>query len=98
MLALWVIVMALAAPLAGKLADVRRDRAVDYLPASADSTRVAHIMERMPGGDSTTHCSSPPATGRNCAASPAPAERSSSPRSARSRRARPCCRRARRPG
>ncbi|MGA5198163.1 MMPL family transporter [Streptomyces exfoliatus] len=52
-LALWVIVMALAAPLAGKLAGVQRDRAVDYLPASADSTRVAHIMEQMPGGDST---------------------------------------------
>ncbi|MCX5395251.1 MMPL family transporter [Streptomyces sp. NBC_00094] len=52
-LALWVIVIALAAPLAGKLGDVQRDRAVDYLPASADSTQVAEITERMPGGDST---------------------------------------------
>ncbi|GGS77704.1 membrane protein [Streptomyces tanashiensis] len=52
-LALWVIVIALAAPLAGKLADVQRDRAVDYLPASADSTQVAKITEQLPGGDST---------------------------------------------
>ncbi|MET9536590.1 MMPL family transporter [Streptomyces sp. NPDC006553] len=52
-LALWVIVLALAAPLAGKLGDVQRDRAVDYLPASADSTQVAAIMEQMPGGGST---------------------------------------------
>ncbi|MEU3747790.1 MULTISPECIES: MMPL family transporter [Streptomyces] len=52
-LALWVIVIALAAPLAGRLGDVQRDRAVDYLPASADSTQVAKITEQMPGGDST---------------------------------------------
>lgn len=52
-LALWVIVIALAAPLAGKLGDVQRDRAVDYLPASADSTQVAKITEQMPGGEST---------------------------------------------
>ncbi|MCB5168379.1 MMPL family transporter [Streptomyces bambusae] len=52
-LALWVIVIALAAPLAGKLGDVQRDRAVDYLPASADSTQVAKITELMPGGEST---------------------------------------------
>ncbi|MGW2204233.1 MMPL family transporter [Streptomyces sp. NPDC001774] len=52
-LALWVILIALAAPLAGKLGDVQRDRAVDYLPASADSTQVAKITEQLPGGDST---------------------------------------------
>ena len=52
-LALWVIVIALAAPLAGKLGDVQRNRAVDYLPASADSTQVAKITEQMPGGEST---------------------------------------------
>ncbi|MFF5707818.1 MMPL family transporter [Streptomyces sp. 62] len=52
-LALWVIVIALAAPLAGKLGDVQRNRAVDYLPASADSTQVAKITEQLPGGDST---------------------------------------------
>ncbi|MFJ5833405.1 MMPL family transporter [Streptomyces sp. NPDC093089] len=52
-LALWVLVIALAAPLAGKLGDVQRDRAVDYLPASADSTQVARITEQLPGGDST---------------------------------------------
>ncbi|MFD3536312.1 MMPL family transporter, partial [Streptomyces sp. NPDC058661] len=49
MLALWVIVIALA----GKLGGVQRDRPVDYLPASADSTQVAKITEQMPGGDST---------------------------------------------
>ncbi|MEU6877113.1 MMPL family transporter [Streptomyces sp. NPDC046712] len=52
-LALWVIVIAIAAPFAGKLGDVQRDRAVDYLPASADSTQVAKITEQLPGGDST---------------------------------------------
>ncbi|MFE6818018.1 MMPL family transporter [Streptomyces sp. NPDC057677] len=52
-LALWVVVLALAAPLAGRLGDVQRDRAVDYLPASADSTQVATVMEQMPGGGST---------------------------------------------
>ncbi|MFF3317782.1 MMPL family transporter [Streptomyces sp. NPDC003035] len=52
-LALWVIVIAIAAPFAGQLGDVQRDRAVDYLPASADSTQVATITEQLPGGDST---------------------------------------------
>ncbi|MFG2328549.1 MMPL family transporter [Streptomyces sp. NPDC048604] len=52
-LALWVIVIALAAPFAGKLGDVQKDRAVDYLPASADSTQVAQIAEQLPGGEST---------------------------------------------
>lgn len=39
-LALWVAVIALAGPLAGRLADVQTNRAVDYLPASADSVTV----------------------------------------------------------
>ncbi|WOX24464.1 MMPL family transporter [Streptomyces solicathayae] len=52
-LALWVIVLALAAPFAGKLGDVQKDRPVDYLPASADSTQVAKITEQLPGGEST---------------------------------------------
>ncbi|MFD7293353.1 MMPL family transporter [Streptomyces sp. NPDC059897] len=52
-LALWVAVLALAGPFAGKLGDVQHNRAVDYLPASADSTQVAKIQERLPGGETT---------------------------------------------
>ncbi|NGO75134.1 MMPL family transporter [Streptomyces sp. YC504] len=53
MLGLWVAILALAMPFAGKTGDVQQDRAVDYLPASADSTRVAKIQEQLPGGEST---------------------------------------------
>ncbi|MFD0418438.1 MMPL family transporter [Streptomyces sp. NPDC127108] len=53
LLGLWVAVLALASPFAGKLGDVQRDRAVDYLPASADSTQVAKIQEQLPGGETT---------------------------------------------
>ncbi|MCM1973142.1 MMPL family transporter [Streptomyces sp. G1] len=52
-LGLWVVVLAIASPFASKLADVQRDRAVDYLPASADSTQVAKIQDRLPGGETT---------------------------------------------
>ncbi|KOG40826.1 hypothetical protein AQJ84_12315 [Streptomyces resistomycificus] len=52
-LGLWIAVLALASPFASKLSDVQRDRAVDYLPASADSTQVAKIQERLPGGEAT---------------------------------------------
>ncbi|MCX4775521.1 MMPL family transporter [Streptomyces sp. NBC_01264] len=52
-LALWVAVLAVAAPFAGKLADVTRDGVTDYLPANADSTQVAKLQERLPGGEST---------------------------------------------
>jgi RND superfamily putative drug exporter len=52
-LGLWIAVLALASPFAAKLSDVQRDRAVDYLPASADSTQVAKIQERLPGGEAT---------------------------------------------
>ncbi|MFK4064563.1 MMPL family transporter [Streptomyces sp. NPDC029674] len=52
-LGLWVVVIALASPFAAKLADVQKDRAVDYLPASAGSTEVAKIQERLPGGEAT---------------------------------------------
>ncbi|GGR75592.1 membrane protein [Streptomyces aureoverticillatus] len=53
LLGLWVAVLALAGPFAGKLGDVQRDRAVDYLPANADSTQVAKIQEKLPGGETT---------------------------------------------
>jgi RND superfamily putative drug exporter len=52
-LGLWIAVLALTSPFAAKLADVQRDRAVDYLPASADSTQAAKIQERLPGGEAT---------------------------------------------
>ncbi|MFJ2741806.1 MMPL family transporter [Streptomyces sp. NPDC087440] len=52
-LALWAIVLAVALPFAGRLGDVQRDNAVDYLPASADSTQVERLRELLPGGEST---------------------------------------------
>jgi RND superfamily putative drug exporter len=52
-LGLWIAVLAIASPFAANLSDVQRDRAVDYLPASADSTQVAKIKERLPGGETT---------------------------------------------
>ncbi|MFI1924066.1 MULTISPECIES: MMPL family transporter [unclassified Streptomyces] len=52
-LALWVGVLAIASPFAAKLADVQHNRVTDYLPASADSTRVAKLQEQLPGGEST---------------------------------------------
>ncbi|MDT7842459.1 MMPL family transporter [Streptomyces justiciae] len=53
LLGLWIAVLAIASPFASKLADVQHDRAVDYLPASADSTQVAKIQDRLPGGEAT---------------------------------------------
>lgn len=51
--AFWVALMAVVGPFAGSLGDVQRDRAVDYLPAGADSTQVAKIQDALPGGEST---------------------------------------------
>ncbi|MGX2997317.1 MMPL family transporter [Streptomyces sp. JNUCC 64] len=52
-LGLWIAVLAIVLPFAGKLTDVQRDRPVDYLPASADSTQVAKIQDSFPGGEAT---------------------------------------------
>ncbi|ULR50533.1 MMPL family transporter [Streptomyces deccanensis] len=52
-LGLWVVLLAVVAPFAAKLSEVQNDRAVDYLPASADSTQVAKIEDRLPGGETT---------------------------------------------
>ncbi|MFF7751339.1 MMPL family transporter [Streptomyces sp. NPDC007971] len=52
-LGLWVVLLAVAGPFAAKLTDVQQNRATDYLPASADSTRVARLQDRLPGGEST---------------------------------------------
>ncbi|MBZ3900659.1 MMPL family transporter [Streptomyces griseiscabiei] len=52
-LGLWVVLLAVVTPFAAKLSEVQKDRAVDYLPASADSTQVAEIQDRLPGGETT---------------------------------------------
>ncbi|MFC9277881.1 MMPL family transporter [Streptomyces collinus] len=52
-LGLWVVLLAVAGPFAARLTDVQHDRATDYLPASADSTRVARLQDRLPGGETT---------------------------------------------
>ncbi|MGW1026979.1 MMPL family transporter [Streptomyces sp. NPDC002577] len=50
---LWVAVFLLVGPLAGKFSDAQQNRTVDYLPDSADSTRVARVQDELPGGGST---------------------------------------------
>jgi RND superfamily putative drug exporter len=50
---LWVVVLAVSALFAGKLGGVKHDEAVDYLPASAQSTQVAKIQQEMSGGSAT---------------------------------------------
>ncbi|MGV9881002.1 MMPL family transporter [Streptomyces sp. NPDC003006] len=52
-LGLWIAVLAFASPFAAKLSDVQKDRPVDYLPASADSTEVTEIQDQLPGGEAT---------------------------------------------
>ncbi|MBR8641589.1 MMPL family transporter [Streptomyces tuirus] len=52
-LGLWLAALVLLGPLAGKFAGIQQNRAVDYLPDSADSTQVARIQDRLPGGEST---------------------------------------------
>ncbi|RCH69257.1 MMPL family transporter [Streptomyces sp. SDr-06] len=53
-LALWVIVLAVAGSFAGRLGDVQRDQTTDYLPAGADSTQVAALQDKLPGGEITS--------------------------------------------
>ncbi|MCZ9348076.1 MMPL family transporter, partial [Streptomyces sp. TRM76130] len=53
-LGLWTVLLALVAPFATDLGDVQVNRAVDYLPTSADSTQVARIQDAMPGGEATS--------------------------------------------
>ncbi|MGC0377413.1 MMPL family transporter [Streptomyces sp. SAI-229] len=50
---LWLAALVLVGPLAGKFGEVQQNRAVDYLPDSADSTQVARIQDELPGGEST---------------------------------------------
>jgi putative drug exporter of the RND superfamily len=51
---LWVALAAVMVPLSGKLSSVTKDRAVDALPASADSTKVAALEDKLPGGEENT--------------------------------------------
>ncbi|MDT0347576.1 MMPL family transporter [Streptomyces litchfieldiae] len=50
-LALWVGLLAVAAPFGGKVEEVQSNETVDYLPESADSTEVVQIEEGLPGGE-----------------------------------------------
>ncbi|MFD7031684.1 MMPL family transporter [Streptomyces sp. NPDC059917] len=52
-LVLWVIALAVAGPFAGTLGDAQRDGTADYLPSGADSTQVARLQEKLPGGEVT---------------------------------------------
>ncbi|MEV5361170.1 MMPL family transporter [Streptomyces cellulosae] len=52
-LGLWVAALVLLGPLAGKFGGAQQNRAVDYLPAGADSTQVARVQDELPGGEST---------------------------------------------
>ncbi|MFI7399421.1 MMPL family transporter [Streptomyces sp. NPDC049541] len=52
-LGLWLAALVLAGPFAGKFSGIQQNRAVDYLPDSADSTQVARVQDRLPGGQAT---------------------------------------------
>ncbi|WP_084338326.1 MMPL family transporter [Actinomadura oligospora] len=52
-LGLWTVLLMLALPFASKLHGATTDRQVDYLPASAQSTQVARLLDAMPGGGTT---------------------------------------------
>jgi len=50
-MALWVVLLAVAFPLASSMDSVRSDDATDRLPAGAESTQVHDIGNRIPGSD-----------------------------------------------
>ncbi|WP_030910522.1 MMPL family transporter [Streptomyces sp. NRRL F-5126] len=52
-IAFWAAALAVCAPSAIHLTSVQTDSAVDYLPSSADSTRVASVQAELPGSDAT---------------------------------------------
>jgi RND superfamily putative drug exporter len=49
----WLAAVVVLAPFAGRLSGVQRNEAVDYLPAGAQSTKVAQLQSQLPGGQST---------------------------------------------
>ncbi|MCE7079159.1 MMPL family transporter [Streptomyces sp. ST2-7A] len=50
---LWVALLAVVAPFGGQLSEVQSDDSVEYLPETAESTRVARIQQDLPGGGTT---------------------------------------------
>lgn len=50
----WLALAVFIVPLSGKLGSVTTDRAVDLLPAGAESTKVAALEDILPGGDDNT--------------------------------------------
>src|SRR5688572_30257319 len=51
---LWMALSAVMVPLSGKLSSVTTDKAVDLLPAGAESTKVAALEDSLPGGEDNT--------------------------------------------
>ncbi|WP_035857966.1 MMPL family transporter [Cryptosporangium arvum] len=51
---LWVVLAVVMVPLSAKLSSVTTDRAVDTLPAGAESTKVAVLEDGRPGGEENT--------------------------------------------
>ncbi|MFG1923249.1 MMPL family transporter [Cryptosporangium sp. NPDC048952] len=51
---LWVALAVVMVPFSGKLSSVTTDKAVDTLPASAESTTVAALEDSLPGGEDNT--------------------------------------------
>ncbi|MEU5703966.1 MMPL family transporter [Streptomyces aurantiacus] len=51
---LWLVLAVGMVPLSGKLSSVTTDSAVDTLPASAESTKVAALDDKLPGGEENT--------------------------------------------
>jgi RND superfamily putative drug exporter len=47
----WVVVLAVAGPLAGKLTGVQKNDSVEWLPQSAESTKVFTLSERFGTAD-----------------------------------------------
>ncbi len=53
-IALWIVAVAVMAPLAAKVADVTSDETASFLPKDADSTKVqALLKDRFPGGETS---------------------------------------------
>ncbi|MET9232393.1 MMPL family transporter [Lentzea sp. NPDC003310] len=51
---LWLVLTVVMTPLSGKLSSVTTDKAVDTLPAGAESTKVAALEDSLPGGEDNT--------------------------------------------
>ncbi|SEL51378.1 MMPL family transporter [Streptacidiphilus jiangxiensis] len=54
MLALWLVLLVLAAPLAGKLTGAEDNQASSWLPGSAESTQVLRLQEQFGTADTAT--------------------------------------------